>query len=152
MGLEEMDKKILTYLLEDARCSYHKIAKKLKVTPATVMNRVNKMEKEGVIEAYHTRINASKIGLNVVSVISLKAKPRMVGLLAEKMKKMKEVRGAMVVSGEVDIIAFVRFKTTEELYAFLKKLIDLPEVESTKTYIAFDILRNFKLTIPEDLE
>ena len=152
MELEEIDKKILIYLLEDARCSYHKIAKKLNVTPATVMNRVRRLEKEGVIEAYHTRIDSSKIGLNVVSVITLKAKPRMVEILAEKLKKMKEIRGAMVVSGEIDIIAFVRFKTTEELYVFVKRLINLPEVESTKTYVAFDVIRNFKLTLPEDFQ
>ena len=147
-----MDRKILRYLLWDARCTYNEIAKKLKVTPATVMNRVKRLEKEGIIEAYHTRINTSKLGLNVVSVVAIKAKPRMVELLAEKIKKMSEIRGAVVVSGEFDIIAFVRFKTTEELYAFMKRLINMPEVELTKTYVAFDVLKGFKFTIPEDLE
>lgn len=147
-----MDKKILKRLLEDARCTYKDMAKAFKVTPATVMNRVRKLEKEGIIEAYHTRVNVSKLGLNVISVVSIKAKPRMVQQLAEKIKKMSEVRGAVIVSGEVDIFAFVRFKTTEELYAFVKKLINVPEVESTKTYVAFDVIKNFKFTIPEDLE
>ncbi|MBS3055780.1 MAG: Lrp/AsnC family transcriptional regulator [Candidatus Aenigmarchaeota archaeon] len=152
MELAEMDKKILKLLLEDARCTYHDISKKLKVTPATVMNRVKKLEKSGVIEAYQTRINLSKLGLNVISVVSIKAKPRMVDALAEKMKRMNEIRGAVIVSGEVDIFAFVRFKTTEELYAFVKKLLTLPEIESTRTYVAFDVIKPFKLTIPQDLE
>jgi len=152
MELEETDKKIIKYLLEDARCTYNEIAKKLKVTPATVMNRIKKLEKEGVIEGYRTRLNVAKLGLKVVGMIAIKARPRMIDILSEKLKKMREIRYAMVVSGEVDIFAVVRFKTTEELYAFVKKVVSIPEVENTRTYVAFDIIKGFKLVLPEDLE
>ena len=50
MSLDELDKNILNALIDNSRLSYRQIAKKLGVSVATVMHRVNILEKEKVIK------------------------------------------------------------------------------------------------------
>ena len=48
--LDEIDTKIIKHLLKDARKKFSDIAKDCKVSTATVRNRVNKMEKDGLLK------------------------------------------------------------------------------------------------------
>lgn len=56
--LDEIDKRILFHLSADARnASAAAIAEDFEVTPATIRNRIKKLEASGVIEGYSTDIN-----------------------------------------------------------------------------------------------
>ena len=46
MKIDETDKKIIRVLVENARLSYREIAKKVGVSVATIMHRVNALEDE----------------------------------------------------------------------------------------------------------
>lgn len=57
MKLDEYDMKILDILSENSRMSYSEIAKKLGLTRQTVKSRIEKLEKEGVIEKYTIKVS-----------------------------------------------------------------------------------------------
>ncbi len=55
---DEIDRRILYYLGENARdTSAPMIAEEVDVTPATVRNRINRLEEHGVIRGYHADID-----------------------------------------------------------------------------------------------
>ena len=60
--IEEVDKKILGILCEDARIKVIDIAKKLKLSSKTVSYRIKKLEKSNIIEGYRPIINHNKLG------------------------------------------------------------------------------------------
>ena len=73
MELNEIDKKILANLLEDARYSSRHIAKNVGVSVGTVLSRIRKMEDEGLIKGYSVILDHEKLGyqLTVVTEITV---------------------------------------------------------------------------------
>ncbi len=60
--LDLIDKKILTELDKDARLSYSKLGKKIKVAKETVKYRIGQLQQNGMIKGFYTVINFSKLG------------------------------------------------------------------------------------------
>ena len=59
---DELDLDILRILSSDARTPSMKIAKLTNTTPETVVRRIRRMEREGIIERYATLLNPQKYG------------------------------------------------------------------------------------------
>jgi len=60
--IDKLDWKILRMIANNARMSSLEIAKKTGVTPATVLNRIKQMKKDGVICRFRPMIDLSKLG------------------------------------------------------------------------------------------
>lgn len=60
--LDELDWKLLTVIADDARISSIAAAKRTGVTPATILNRLKRLEQNGVIRQYRAMIDLSKLG------------------------------------------------------------------------------------------
>lgn len=59
--LDEIDKRILYYLAEDARnTTAREIAERVEVSPGTIGNRIESLEEHGIIEGYHAEVNYEK--------------------------------------------------------------------------------------------
>ncbi|MFC6732406.1 Lrp/AsnC family transcriptional regulator [Haladaptatus sp. DYSN1] len=59
--LDEIDKRILYYLAEDARnTTARQIAERVDVSPGTIGNRIERLEDSGIIAGYHAEINYEK--------------------------------------------------------------------------------------------
>ena len=57
MKLEDTDRKIVGVLLENSRLSLRQISKKVDVSVATVMHHINRLEREGIIKKYTSKID-----------------------------------------------------------------------------------------------
>ncbi|MBB6647289.1 Lrp/AsnC family transcriptional regulator [Halobellus ruber] len=65
---DEIDRRILYYLGANARdTSAPMIADEVDVTPATVRNRINRLEEHGIIRGYHTDIDYERSGGKVTT-------------------------------------------------------------------------------------
>ena len=60
--LDDIDKKIIKVLEDDARTSLRKISELVDVSLGTVSNRVKRMEKNGIIRGYSVILDPDKIG------------------------------------------------------------------------------------------
>ncbi len=146
MRLDETDIKILEILLSDARLSSRQIAKQCGVSIGTVLSRVKKMEKEGVIKGYSALLDQEKIGyeLTVISEITV-SKGRLLEMENE-IARLPNVCGVYDVTGLIDAIIVAKFKNREELSKFTKRLLALPYVERTNTHIVLTTIKeDFRL-------
>ena len=146
MRLDETDTKILEILLSDARLSSRQIAKQCGVSIGTVLSRVKKMEKEGVIKGYSALLDQEKIGyeLTVISEITV-SKGRLLEMENE-IARLPNVCGVYDVTGLIDAIIVAKFKNREELSKFTKRLLALPYVERTNTHIVLTTIKeDFRL-------
>ena len=89
--IDETDKQILNVLLDDSRLSYREIAKKVGVSVATVMHRVNRLKKEKIIKKYTTALDYEKLGYDVEITIHLKINKGKLIELENKIAKAKNV-------------------------------------------------------------
>ncbi|MCK5592922.1 Lrp/AsnC family transcriptional regulator [Candidatus Bathyarchaeota archaeon] len=146
MRLDETDIKIMEILLSDARLSSRQIAKQCGVSIGTVLSRVKKMEKEGVIKGYSALLDQEKIGyeLTVISEITV-SKGRLLEMENE-IARLPNVCGVYDVTGLIDAIIVAKFKNREELSKFTKRLLALPYVERTNTHIVLTTIKeDFRL-------
>ena len=141
MRLDDTDVKILKTLLSDARLSSRQIAKQCGVSIGTVLSRMKKMEKEGIIKSYSTLLDQEKLGydLTVVSEITV-SKGRLLEMENE-IARLPNVCSVYDVTGLTDAIIVAKFKNREELSKFTKRLLALPYVERTNTHVVLTTIK-----------
>lgn len=147
MRLDETDVKILKALTLDARLSSRQIAKQCSVSIGTVLSRIRKMEKKGIIEGYSALLDHEKLGyeLTVVSEITV-SKGRLLEMENE-IARLPNVCCVYDVTGLIDAIIVAKFKDREELGKFTKRLLAMPYVERTNTHVVLTTIKeDFRIT------
>jgi DNA-binding Lrp family transcriptional regulator len=141
MELNETDVKILQSLLEDARFSSRQIAKKVGVSVGTVLARIKKMERGGIIKSYSALLDHEKLGyeLTVVTEITV-SKGRLVETEKE-IAKIPNVCSVYDVTGLTDAVIIAKFKGRADLGQFTKKLLALPYIERTNTHVVLTTVK-----------
>jgi len=145
--LDETDVKIVKALTLDARLSSRQIAKQCGVSIGTVLSRMKKLEKEGIIKGYSALLDHEKVGyeLTVVSEITV-SKGRLLEMENE-IARLPNVCCVYDITGLVDAIIVAKFKTREELSKFTKRLLALPYVERTNTHVVLTTIKeDFRIT------
>jgi DNA-binding Lrp family transcriptional regulator len=146
MALNEIDKKILNNLLDDARFSSRQIAKNVGVSVGTVLSRVKKMEDDGLIKGYSVVLDHEKLGYELTAVTEITVSKGRLTEMENEIAKIPNVCGVYDVTGLTDAVIIAKFKTREDLGRFTKQLLALPYIERTNTHIALTTVKeNFRL-------
>jgi DNA-binding Lrp family transcriptional regulator len=119
MNINEIDRKIIGLLMEDARKKLTDIAQICGISSTTVQNRIRKLKQKGIIVKYTWNIDWSFFGYNIPVTIFVNLAP----------KKEKEVYQLLAKKGI--IIAIEHFLGSYDLsiFAFAKSIEELKELE-----------------------
>ncbi|MFD0712451.1 Lrp/AsnC family transcriptional regulator [Paenibacillus sp. GCM10027626] len=144
--MNELKKKILELLKEDARRSAELIATMLDVTAAEVKQAIAEMEQEHIIVKYATVANWSKVDDDkVTALIEVQITPergRGFEGIAERIYLYPEVKSVYLMSGAYDLLVEVEGKSLNEVASFVSsRLSPIDAVLSTKTFF---ILKKYK--------
>lgn len=71
MALDRYDRLILEELQRNGRISNQELADAISLSPSPCLRRVRQLEEEGMIKGYVALLNARKLGLTLMSFISL---------------------------------------------------------------------------------
>lgn len=72
--MDNLDRQIISILEKNGRITHEEISKKLNMSRPAIHQRISKLEQQGIIEGYRTKINWNKLGYNITAIISLKVK------------------------------------------------------------------------------
>lgn len=139
--LDETDKRIINALIDNARQSLRDIAKKVKVSVATVMHRVHRLEKAGVLSHYTVNLDYEKIGFDVQVIIQLIVSKGMLLEVEKKVASHPNVSAVYDVTGEHDVLVIAKFPSRRSMDLFLKKLQTYDFVEKTKTKLVLSTIK-----------
>ena len=140
-AIDDIDKKILVRLQDNARIAFREIAEELGVSESTIFVRVRKLQERGVIKRFTTAISPELVGKGLTAFILIKANPRRYPEVLETLKKINDVYAIYDVTGNYYTIAKVRAGNREELAKILDKIGLIEGVTSTETAI---VLRKIK--------
>ena len=138
--LDEIDRKILSFLVGNARMPYLEIARECNISGAAIHQRVKKMESSGIISGSRMVIKPAAIGLNVCAFISVNLSednkyPEVVAAL----KHVPEIVECHFVTGKAALFLKVYCFDNEHLMNILINTIQrIPYVLSTDTMISLD--------------
>ena len=99
--LDNIDRRLLEILQNDAKTPYSKIAEALKVSEATVHLRIKKLLKQGVIRRFQAIVDPEKVGKNTVAIIAITITPSDFENALEELKNIPEVYELYDVTGAV---------------------------------------------------
>ena len=146
--MDEIDAKILTELNKDARKSFRDIAAEIKVSPGTVYNRVEKMEKDKVILGYIPIVDAEKVGYTLFAVINFRVSKGKLIEAENEISKHERVFSVYDITGDWDAVALCRFKGRKDLDEFVKWAQTVHYVERTYTQMVLNIVKEDKKVSP----
>jgi len=136
--IDNLDKKILTNLMDDGRQSYTEIGKKLFCSSGTIHVRMKKMEKEGVVEKQQLKVNYKKLGYDITAFLGIYlTNSSMYEKVADDLKKVKEMVGLHYPTGTYSMFAKIICKDTDHLMDVLhKKIQTIDGIQRTETLIS----------------
>ncbi len=146
MVMDETDVKIMKALVSDARLSSRQISKKAGVSIGTVLTRIKRMEKEGVVRGYSAVVNHEKLGYMLTALVEITVSKGRLLEMENEIARMPTVCAVYDVTGLTDAFVIAKFKSREDLSAFAKRLLSLPYVERSNTHVVLTTIKeDFRL-------
>ena len=99
-GLDDLDRKIVNLLIQNARMSYSEIGQQVGISRVAVKMRVQALEQKGIIEEYTTIINPQKISGAVSCYFEIETKPDTLAEVAGILEKNDTVTQIYRVTGK----------------------------------------------------
>lgn len=147
MELDQTDKSILNVLAENSRLSLRQIAEKVKVSVATVMHRLDKLEKEEIIRNYTSKIDYEKIGYDIEVLIEIRISKGRLLDVERKIATHPSVFAIYDVTGVFDAVILARFKNRRQMDNFLKKIQTYEFVERTETKLILKTIKEENIIV-----
>ena len=122
--IDALDLSILRELQNDSKQGYRDIALKINTHPNTVMQRIKKLEREGVIKGYSADLDYSKLGYDLSALVMVRVKKGQVGhiMQLEDVSSLPEVQALYAVTGSSDLALLLRVKDRKHLAETLQKI------------------------------
>lgn len=138
-GLDAHDRRLLSLLREDARLPTAAIARELGVARTTVVQRLKRLERDGIVGGYTVRMSArmqaNTLRVQVLLSIDAKKGDAVIGGL----RSIPQVRAAYAISGVFDVLAFVECESTHEIDQVLDAIGTLPGVQRTQSSLVLSV-------------
>ena len=128
-GLDELDQKIVTLLIRNARMSYSEIGQQVGISRVAVKMRVQALEQKGIIEEYTTIINPQRISGAVSCYFEIETKPDTLMDVAEILEKNDTITQIYRVTGKSRLHVHAVASSNEEMEKLIYDTVDrLPGV------------------------
>lgn len=141
--LDNIDRQIIGILRTDARTSVSNIAQQIKVSRATIQNRIDKLEKSGVITGYTALISAAG-NQNLASIRAL-MNIELVSANTAKVKNLlltePSVCAIHTTNGRWDMVVELQATSLESFDKILGRIRAIPDITSSETNILLSSTR-----------
>lgn len=141
--LDEIDIKILNILQAKARIPNVEVARQVGMAPSAVLERIRKLEKQGVIDGYEVRLNPRRFERTLVAFITVfPAHGADTATIGQELSALAAVQEVHLVTGDDGFLVKLRVSDTAALGRLLhEKLAVIPGVRATRTMV---VLSSYK--------
>ena len=98
--LDDINVGLLDQLQADARLTLAELGRRVGLSSPAVAERLQRLERDGVILGYHARIDPAAVGLSLSVVIRVRPEPRQLHQVGELAKTTPEVVDCRRITGE----------------------------------------------------
>ena len=139
-NLDAIDRKILSFLVNNARMPFLEIARECGVSGAAIHQRVKKLELNGVISGSRLLVKPQAIGLNVCAFISVSlSEANKYPEVIASLKHIPEIVECHFVTGKASLLLKLYCYDNDHLMDILLNTIQkIPNIQSTDTMISLN--------------
>lgn len=152
--IDETDIEIINILIKNGRTPYADIAKQVGMKSPSVIERIKKLESEGIIKKYTTELNYKKLGYDITAFIgiSIDNTQHITDFEHEISNLSDEIVECHHVTGDFTMILKVITKNTSTLSKLIKTLRNINGVQKTNTILVFSTILDKKRLITDYTE
>jgi Lrp/AsnC family transcriptional regulator, leucine-responsive regulatory protein len=124
--LDDIDLQILAILQADGRITNADLAKKVGLSPPSVLQRVRSLEKANLIRGYHALLDAERLGLRItaLAMVSLSLhQEQPIERFRRSIQDIPEILECYHVSGEFDFLMKIQVKDIRAYEALIREKI-----------------------------
>jgi Lrp/AsnC family transcriptional regulator len=145
VSLDELDRKILTALQEDATRPLEELAKHVGSSKTPVWNRIKRLRERGVIRRQVAVVDPEAIGLESCFFVFIRTSEHDEGWLQRFLEAVQEspaVIEAHRLAGEIDYILKVRVKDARAYDVFYRELIKRVKIFSVTSTLSMEEIKS----------
>jgi len=139
---DRIDRNILRILQREGRISYTELADRVGLSTTPCMERVKRLEKDGVIEGYHARVNPEALQYSMLVFVEISLSyqsPDAFERFNQAVSQLPYLLECHLVSGDADYLIKARISDMSQYRELLgDMLLTLPGVKNSKSYIVME--------------
>ncbi len=138
LSLDAIDRKILKYLVNNARMPYLEIARECGISGAAIHQRIHKLTEAGVILGSYTVVSPKLLGFDVCAYINITLKDtQLLQTTIRELEKIPEIVEAHVISGKGNIqVKLYCIDNDHLMRTIFDSVLRIQGVASTETTIS----------------
>jgi len=133
MDLDDLDRHLLTLLHTNAREPAANLARKLKIARTTVVARIARLEREGVVAGYGVRLGQRVEHADVQAICGINVDARSAPGVLRALERYPEVEEVWAVTGQFDYMLLLRCGTPQVLDRLLDQIGQFEGIRQTCT-------------------
>ena len=149
VGLDRIDRKILSILQTDGRISNLRLADQVALSPTAVQARVTRLTRDGYILGYEARLNPDKLGAGMlvfIEVVLDRTTHDAMNAFKAAVQIRAEIQECHLVAGGFDYLIKTRVANMQAYRELVGSVIwALPGVRETRTYAVMEEVKNTAL-------
>ncbi|MES2742948.1 MAG: Lrp/AsnC ligand binding domain-containing protein [Pseudomonadota bacterium] len=144
-GLDKLDRHILHILQQDGRLSMKQLGARVGLSITPCIERVKRMERDGVIRGYYARVDPAALGAKLLVFVEITLNQKS-ALAFEQFRRevlrIPEVQECHLVSGDFDYLIKARIHEMAEYRKLLgDMLLQLPGAAQSKSYVVMEEIK-----------
>ena len=138
IALDAIDRKILKYLIKNARMPFLEIARECGISGAAIHQRIRKLDESGVILGSRLIVDPKMLGFDVCAHIGIIIKdPQQLMQTMEKLRDVPEIVECHFITGSYNILAKLYCLDNEHLMrTIFDGILRIPGGSTTETFIS----------------
>lgn len=148
--LDELDRKILTYIASNARMPFLEVARQCNISGAAIHQRVQKLAKAGVIKGSQYELDPLLLGYSTCAYVGLFLKdPNSFDQVVTALKEIPEVVECHYTTGEYDLFIKIYARDNRHLLSIIHDQLQPLGLSRSVTTISFGELIKRQIPIPD---
>jgi len=134
--LDKKSLKILRILQEKARIPNTEVSREVGLAPSAVLERIRKMENQGIIDGYEVRLNPQRFSRNQIAFITVQyvSIEDQDGAIGKHLACIDEAQEVHYITGDAAYLVKIRVADIEELNSVVRnKILTIKGVSTTTT-------------------
>jgi Lrp/AsnC family transcriptional regulator, leucine-responsive regulatory protein len=146
--MDATDRRILEELQADGRVAIAELGRRVKLSAPAVGERVQRLERDGVITGYHAAVDPRRIGYPLAAIVRIAPATRQLEKIRELIRESPEVVECHRITGEDCFFLKLHVRSMDELEPLLDRFT--PYGRTTTSLIHSSPVTERPLPIPED--
>jgi Lrp/AsnC family transcriptional regulator, leucine-responsive regulatory protein len=129
--LDEINRRLLEELQADARVTIAELGRRINLSAPAVADRVQRLERAGVITGYHAEVDPKSIGFPIAAVVRVRPTTRQLQKIPELAREIPEVVDCHRITGEDCFFVKLHLRSMDDLEAILDRFIVLGQTTTS---------------------